>query len=272
MKKSFGAAIAGAVFLAACMTVGPAHAFDIYALKVLGFSPDGRHFGFMYYAPQFDAQRFHAEVTVIDAASDRFVAGAPLRVTEEMKDDIPEGKFDAELKAFLGRVDKRAVKLVGDQKIGKPGVVLARVAEARADDYEQTQDKPAPEAGAASITAKHPKLGDLKISLETREVDWPKTSKLYAGKEAPTCAVEMDPSKGSIFRLTLDQGGRSIVLQDDKTIPASRNCVTGYGIVEVQTFDRPDGKVTLAVLLGMKTRGFEGADRVFLAVTRVLDR
>ena len=33
-----------------------------------------------------------------------------------------------------------------------------------------------------------------------------------------------------------------------------------------------DGKVTLAVILGMKARGFEGSDRLFLAVTRVLDR
>jgi predicted secreted protein len=82
----------------------------------------------------------------------------------------------------------------------------------------------------------------------------------------------MDPAKGVMFKLTLDHGGRNIVLQDDKAIPASRNCVTDYGIVQVQTFDRPDGKVTLAVLLGMKTRGFEGEDRVFLAVTRVLDR
>ena len=62
------------------------------------------------------------------------------------------------------------------------------------------------------------------------------------------------------------------MLQDDKTVPASRNGVSGYGIAEVHAFDRPDGKVTLAVILGMKARGFEGEDRLFLAVTRVLDR
>lgn len=266
MTKSFVAAIA----LVAGLAAAPAHAFDLYALKVLGFSPDGRHFGFMYYAPQFDAQRFHAEVSLIDATTDRFVAGAPIKVTEEMKDDIPEGKFDAELNAFLGRVEKRAAPLVGQHKVSKPGTVMAKVAAARAEEYETTPDKPAPEAGAASITAKHPRLGELKFNLETRDADWPPASKLYAGKEAPSCITEMDPSKGVVFRLTLEQGGRSIVLQDDKTIPSSRHCVTGYGIVEVQSFDRPDGKVTLVVLLGMKKRGFEGEDRVFLAVTRVL--
>ena len=62
------------------------------------------------------------------------------------------------------------------------------------------------------------------------------------------------------------------MLNDDKTIPASRHCVTGHGIAEVHAFDRPDGKVTLAVIVGMDVRGFEGNDRLFFAVTRVLGR
>ena len=122
------------------------------------------------------------------------------------------------------------------------------------------------------MKAKHPQLGELTLTLDVREADWPKTSRLYAGKEAPSCAQEVDYAKGAIFRLTLERNGRSIVLQDDKSIPASRHCVSSYGISEVQAFDRPDGKVTLAVLLGMKRRGHEGEDRVFLAVTRVLER
>jgi hypothetical protein len=39
----------------------------------------------------------------------------------------------------------------------------------------------------------------------------------------------------------------------------------------IHAYDRPDGKVTLAVVVGMEQRGFEGEDRVFLAVTKVLD-
>lgn len=62
------------------------------------------------------------------------------------------------------------------------------------------------------------------------------------------------------------------MLNDDKTIPASRFCALGYGITDVHAFDRADGKVTLVVMVGMHTRGFEGSDRTFLAVTRVLDR
>jgi predicted secreted protein len=260
-----------AVLFAAALTITPAHAFDILALRTLGFSPDGRYFAFMQYGPQWDASKLFAETYVIDTSTDRFVPGAPARLSNDMKDDADSDKIGPELKAFLARADKRNAALIGKLKIGKPGVVLVRVPEARVDDYEHTPDKPPPPAGVAELTAKHPQLGDLKLKLETKELPWPKTSRLYAGKDAPSCAKEVEGT-GAAFRLTLELGGRSIVLQDDKTVPASRNCVSGYGIAEVQTFDRPDGKVTLAVILGMQSRGFEGQDRMFLAVTRVLSR
>jgi predicted secreted protein len=265
--------IAGLAFAgAAALWSASAQAIDIMALKVLGFSPDGRYFGFMHYGPQWDAGKMAAEVFVIDTYTDRYAQGTPIRVSVEMKDDTSSQNFEPVLKAFLDRVAKRVAGVVNQHKVSKPGTVLASVAQARVSDYEHTPEKPPPEAGVPELTAKHAHLGELKFKLDAKDMAWPKTSKLYAGKEAPACATELDSQKGVAFRLTLDRGGRSIILQDDKTIPASRNCVTGYGIAEVHTFDRPDGKVTLAVILGMKARGFEGEDRLFLAVTRVLER
>lgn len=161
MMKAFAATI----FLAFGVAAAPAHAFDTYALRVLGFSPDGRHFGFMYYGPHLDAQKFYAEVAVIDAATDRFVAGSPLKITEEMKDDLVDEKFDAEVKAFVVRAEKRAAKLAGQYKIAKPGAVLARVESARSGEYETGPDLPPPEVGAASLVAKHPLLGEMKFVL-----------------------------------------------------------------------------------------------------------
>ncbi len=260
-----------AILLAAGLASTPAQAFDILALKVLGFSPDGRYFAFTQYGPQWDAGKLFAETYVIDASTDRYVQGVPVRVSNDMKEDASSDTIEPELKAFLGRVGKRTASLISQHKIGKPGAVLASVADARVSDYEHSADKPPPPAGSMEVTAKHPRLGELKLKLEAKEFPWPKSSRLYAGKEAPSCAQEVE-GKGAAFRLTLEQGGRSVVLQDDKTVPASRNCVSGYGIAEVHAFDRPDGKVTLAVILGMKARGFEGSDRMFLAVTRVLDR
>jgi predicted secreted protein len=270
MSKAIAAVSFAAALFASCAT-SPAHAFDILALRTLGFSPDGRYFAFMQYAPQWEASKLFAETFVIDTSTDRYVQGAPVQFSIDMKEDADSDNIGPELKAFLAGADKRNAALIGKHKIGQSGVVLVSVPEARVDDYEHTTDQPPPGPGSRTVTAKHPKLGELTLKLETREIDWPKGSRLYAGKQAPSCAKELDTTKGVIFRLTLERNGRSIVLQDDKTIPASRHCVSGYGIAQVQTFDRPDGKVTLAVLLGMKRRGFEGEDRVFLAVTRVLN-
>lgn len=263
--------IAFALLVAALITT-PAQAFDILALRTLGFSPDGRYFAFMQYGPQWEASKLFAETSVIDAGTDRYVPGAPARFSIDMKDDADSDNIGPELKAFLARADKRNAALIGKHKIGKPGAVLVSVPEARVGDYEHTTDKPPPGAGATTVKARHAQLDEFTLTLDVREAEWPKTSRLYAGKDAPSCAEEVDYAKGAIFRLTLERSGRSIVLQDDKSIPASRHCVSGYGISEVHAFDRPDGKVTLAVVLGMKRRGHEGEDRVFLAVTRVLER
>jgi predicted secreted protein len=247
-------------------------AADAAALAVLGFSPDGRHFGFMQYGPRWDALEFHAEVFVVDTGRDRFVQGVPLRVSAEMKDDANEDNIGPQLKAFLATVRKRTASLVRTHKISKPGARLASAAEARAGEHSSGSDMPEAGAGVAAVTARHPVLGDLTLRLDIKPMEWPKTSRYNSHKDATSCAEEMAPAKGAAFRLTLERRGQSILLHDDKTIPASRHCASGYGIVEVHAFDRPDGKVTLAVILGMRSRGFEGADRTFLAVTRVLER
>lgn len=267
MRTSIAALIA-----ALMLPAGVADAADAAALKVLGFSPDGRHFGFLQYGPQWDAGRMQADVFVIDVARNRFVPGAPLRIGADMKEDATSDNIAPALRAFVANAEKRAAGMITTHKISKPGTLLARDPDARAGEHSSGSDMPPKGQGAAEVTAKHPVLGELKLKLETKTLDWPKTSRNGTHKGAGSCAEEMDPEKGVAFRLTLDQGGRTIVLQDDKTIPASRNCTIGYGIVEVHGFDRPDGKVTLAAILGMHTRGFEGADRVFLTVTKVLER
>jgi predicted secreted protein len=257
-----------AVAAAAVCAATPAPAADALALKVLGFSPDGRYFGFVQYGMQTEAGTNLAETFLIDTSTDRFVQGAPLRVTTE----IPDNEFDEakELKALLAKSAKRAAGHVSRYNISSTGKLLVRVDDARSEEYGSGSD--APGLGAEAVSAKHPALGALELKLDPKEFDWPKTAKLGSHREAGLCAKEVDWQKGAGFRLTVAHGGKAIVLNDDKTIPASRFCALGYGITDVHAFDRPDGKVTLVVMVAMHTRGFEGSDRTFLAVTRVLDR
>ena len=231
-----------------------AMAADAYKVKVLGFSPDGRYFGFVQYGTEADAGRHAAETFVIDTARDRFVPGIPLRVTSEMREENPD-EAD-ERKALLAEAGKRNAAEIGRYNVTKLGTMLARAAA----------------ADTKTIAVKHPSLGSFGLKLDIKQFDWPKTSKLGTHKDAPPCAKEVDWQKGAAFRLTLVRRGKTVVLHNDKTIPASRLCATGYALAEVHAFDRPDGKVSLAVLVNLYRRGFEGEDRSFLAVTRVIAR
>ncbi len=259
-------AVTLAILFAAGLT--PAQAMEALALKVLGFSPDGRHFGFIQYGGQGDGGEYFSETYVIDAAKDRFVPGVPLRIDTVEEEAIADEASDPEnlLKLAL----KRSQTLIKRFDVTKPGALLARVENARTGEAHSGSGGPT--AGAKAVTAKHPRLGELNLKLDLREFAWPRTSRIGAHKGAGLCAKEVDWQKGAGFRLSLEQGGRMIVLSDDKTIPASRFCALGYGIAEVHAFDRPDGKITLVVMVGMQVRGFEGEDRLFLAVTKVLDR
>ena len=127
-----------------------------------------------------------------------------------------------------------------------------------------------PKPGERTMSFAHARLGRTDLALTLKEFDWPVTSRHGRHKEAISCKQEVDWQKGAGFRLTLARSGTPLVLADDKTIPASRHCVLSYGLAQVHAFDRPDGAVTLAVVLDMHVRGFEGEDRRFLVVTRVL--
>jgi predicted secreted protein len=165
---------------------------------------------------------------------------------------------------------KRSARLIRNFKLSQPGVLLAQDADARTSEVESRSGAEAPLLGKPELIATHASLGRLEFRLTRKEFDWPATSRLGRHKNAEPCKTAVDWQKGAGFRLTLVRGRETIVLNDDKTIPASRFCASGYGIAAVHAFDRPDGKVTLAVVLGMSLRGFEGDDRRFLAVTRVL--
>jgi predicted secreted protein len=260
--------LAALAFGLAVLTCSPALAIESLAVKVLGFSPDGRYFAFVQYGGHGDHSSYIAETFVIDTNRDRFVEGVPMRLIVDMRENNPNE--DEELKEILVTAAERAAPLMSRYGITKPGALLVRVEEAKTQEVFSGSDRPV--AGTNAVTAKHVLLGDLGLKLDLKKLVWPKTSRLGSHKGAASCAKEVDWQKGAGFRLTLARGGQTTVLNDDKTIPASRDCALDYGIAEVHAFDRPDGKVTLAVLIGMDQRGFEGNDRVFLAVTKVLDR
>jgi len=254
-----------AILLAIAVTApSSAHAAEALALKVFGFSPDGRHFGFMQYGGVGDGGEYIAEASVIDVARDRLVPKMPLRLESyreknPIEDDRP---YDEWLAAVA---ERRFAPTLRPYGFRRPGVALA------ADEGAQTERTFAISSdkrfslGLKSLTFHHDRLGRGSVELDVKRMPWPRAKR--SSPDAPTCAEEVDWEPGAIFRLTLRYDGRTVVMNDDKTIPASRGCVLDYGIAEVHAYTRPDGLVALAVILGMAVRGFEGSDRHFLAVT-----
>jgi predicted secreted protein len=241
-----------------------AQAAEALALKVFGFSPDGKHFGFMQYGGVGDGGEYIAEASVIDVARDRLVPKMPLRLASfreknPIEDNRPydqwlaavaERRFSPALRPYNFRAPKQA--LSGDEG--------ARTNESLAISSDQRFS-----LGLKSLSFHHERLGRGSVELEVKRMPWPRTKR--ASPDAPTCAEEVDWEPGAIFRLALKYDGRTIVMNDDKTIPVSRGCVLDYGIAEVHAYTRPDGLVALAVMVGMAVRGFQGSDRHFLAVT-----
>jgi hypothetical protein len=103
---------------------------------------------------------------------------------------------------------------------------------ARIGETDIASGSDGPPLGKPEMSFAHPVLGPMMLQLQIKEFDWPVTSRLGAHKEAGRCKEEVDWQKGAGFRLTLQRGKQAVVLNDDKTIPASRFCVTGYGSLQ----------------------------------------
>ena len=107
MLKQIAAAMA---FGLAALMGSPAQAIESLAVKVLGFSPDGRYFAFVQYGGYGDHSAYIAETFIIDTSRDRFVEGVPVRVTADMREDNPDET--EELKDILAKAAKRSADLI----------------------------------------------------------------------------------------------------------------------------------------------------------------
>ena len=69
-----------------------------------------------------------------------------------------------------------------------------------------------------------------------------------------------------LTRVALSPGQATALLHEDGSIPSSRGCPLGYRIGAVQTFFPDGGAPVFAVLIAVRTFGFEGPDHRWIAV------
>ncbi|MCX5569329.1 DUF2259 domain-containing protein [Kaistia nematophila] len=233
--------------LAACLISGAlaasaptaAMAGDFAERSILGFSPDGGRFAFEEFGIQDGSGFPYSNIFVLDTARDSWVAGTPVRVR---LDDETAGIAAA-------RADAR--KRAGDHLAGldQPGTLLASnpITESGRDPY-------------SIAFRRHPKQQldgpELQLKLETIPLDAPNND---------------DPDyKTQGFRLILQDERGDTVLHEDKSLPASRGTALDYRINDVVIYQRFGQPATLIALVMVLTRGFEGPDGRYMAVTAQL--
>ncbi|QND54266.1 DUF2259 domain-containing protein [Phyllobacterium sp. 628] len=235
--------LSAAVVLVASSWSLAAQAGDAAKLDILGFSRDGKVFAFEEYGVQDGSGFPYANRYYIDTATDTFLPKTPVRVRlDEEKASIEEAREKAgrDAQGVTGFTDKELRANSGDTVAANP------ITELSADKFKVTFN-PRPVFPAI----------DEPLTVTLDEIDVPRPDK----------CPEPEPYKG--FRLKLQQGKSADIktLHEDKTIPTSRSCPQGYSIGAVQTFYLADGKPALAILIAVRTMGFEGPDHRWLAVT-----
>ncbi|HEV7283224.1 MAG TPA: DUF2259 domain-containing protein [Kaistia sp.] len=229
------------LFAAGVLAGAPAFAIagDFAERSILGFSPDGSRFAFEEFGIQDGSGFPYSNIFVLDTRKDAWVTGTPVRV-----------RLDDET-AGIAAARAAARKQAGDKLSGldQPGTLLASnpITESGRDPYSVTfRRHPVQQLDGPELT----------VSLQAIPLDAPNND---------------DPDyKTQGFRLVLKDERGETVLHEDKALPASRGTALDYRINDVIIQQRFGQPATLVVLVMVLTRGFEGPDGRYMAVTAQL--
>jgi predicted secreted protein len=238
LAAAAGAALALTLFLPGLS----ARAGDMAALEVLGFSPDGGMFAFEEFGVQDGSGFPYANRFYIHTATDSFVAGTPVRV--RIDDE------NATVEAARGEAKARGQRVIADATLSEHRGFAAgmnAVTELSADPFRMAVN---PRPVVPPIDA------PLEFRLEETAVGSPERCR------------DLGEIKGfRLVRVATEPGGQARLIHEDSGIPQSRGCPLGYAIAGVQTFFPETGDPVFALMIAVRSFGFEGPDHRFIAVT-----
>lgn len=217
------------------------HAGDTAELNILGFSADGGIFAFEEFGVQDGSGFPYANRFYIDVANDSFVAGSPIRV--RIDDESATVDAAREQARTEGEI------IVADAELARNRGVTAGfnpVTELSADPHRLSVNP-------------RPVFPPIDAPVEFR------IEEIHLGQ--PENCHDMGKAMGyRLIRTGLAPGESAVVLHDDASIPASRRCPLGYHLGAVQTFFPQGGEPVFAVLIAVRSVGFEGPDHRWIAV------
>lgn len=211
---------------------------DVSFEQVIGFSRDGRYFGFEEYGVQDGSGFPYATVYLIDLERDRWVKGSPLRVLKRSE--------RASLRAARSEAHQLAQGLVRRLKLVIPPRLLFSRAIADPDGAKPVQPMAVPDW----TDPRKPGAQSFKLNLSIFDLG-----------QTAHCP---DGVKG--FSLGLDGTSATQPFYEDDSPKKSRGCVVDYRLSRVYAPDIfPAPKIGVA-LISVISRGFEGYDRRFIAI------
>lgn len=231
-----------AVISVICLLPTVSLAADAANRSIIGFSNDGRVFGFEEFGVRDGSGFPYSNIYIIDTKTDRWKPGTPIRVLVEDE--------KAQLRVARDRAKKRARSIIKRYGLTDPGRILASNAVS--------------EIVGDSKSISFQRFHNIEDSIWTVKIE-----KLRL--ETPKSCADTD--LGPIVGLALNAGKKGYQLKElyrDRKIPASRSCPLDYKIADVIVPNSYDTDAAI-VLLHSLSFGFEGMDSRFLAISIQFD-
>ena len=230
------------MFAAILLLAANCFAGDYATLNVIGFSKDGRYLAFEEYGTQDGSGFPYSNIYFIDTAKN-VLAAPPVIVTieSESSSEAAAGRRAAALAAKKLRLFRIVKGNIGDHVVSH---LMTDLTFDDVDDKKPSIIKCAEEIGSMY------QRGDFELALAQTPI------------KTKDCEVFEDETKSLELKLTNKEEGTSRFLQKDATLPNGRGCATDYRMQDVYLY-----KDFIAVFVGVFTRGFEGPDMRFMAVT-----
>jgi predicted secreted protein len=223
-----------------------AFAADGAKFRAIGFSADERYFAFEQYGVQDGSGFAYTDIFILDITADSWVKGTPIRALVEDE--------DGDVKKIRAIAKTKAATVLAETIIAVDAELLAAnpFSEVVADRSTVTFHDHFNNAMGMFGTAENQCSWQLKI-----------TPVKVAGREA--CEADME-IVGFSLDLKNNKTGTNTNLHLDKELPKSRFCALGY---DIEAVVQPVGGSTTGqaiAIIGVHSRGFEGADRRFIAL------
>jgi predicted secreted protein len=233
-------------FLVLLAFLSVAHAADGATFRAIGFSTDSRYFAFEQYGVQDGSGFAYADLFVLDTQKDAWLKGTPISVT--LEDET------LDVSAVRQKLKEDGKSALSSAQILVDAEVLA------ANPFTEVQKD------RASMTFHNHYNNAMGMFGTTDDQgSWTLTTLPVAVPLPEGCEADIGVT-GYKLAIRNNKSGDVKVLHLDTSLPKTRFCAVGYDIeAVVQPAGAADGSQMVAVV-GVYRRGFEGADRRFIAI------